>query len=340
MPSKVVPTCRAITLLTVAGLCLLWAPRASGQQQPPTSTEPLRDLMMHRQEMSSRAVDETQRRRFEEGKSDSTFPSDARNSTKGGVVRALTPEQREALKHNERGLEFFSKGKLDSAIKEYEAAIRSDPQLAAAHNNLGSALFAGSHFEEAVAEFVAASEIDPNYGQAFFNLALAYIKLGREKSANESLDAALRAYKTTGEADFRAGRYKEAEAAFRGMLQIDPQYSPALVRIALVYNATGRYEEAAKILTPVAQREPKNAAVYEILAEAWLGAKSYQAAALSAEQAIKLSSSSVDAHYVAGLAYVWLGQRDAALEHLAHLHRLHAEDLAKKLADAISQKAQ
>src|SRR5215813_1615280 len=99
---------------------------ARGQQ--PSSQEGLHQLMMHREEMSRRAVDETLQRRFEDKKSDTTFPSD-RTKTSKGVVRALTPEEQKALKHNERGLEFFSKGKLDNAIKEYQEAIRSDPKL-------------------------------------------------------------------------------------------------------------------------------------------------------------------------------------------------------------------
>lgn len=109
--------------------------------QPAPSSDQLNQLMQHRQEMSKRAVDETRQRRFEEGQSESTFPSDIANARKGGVVRALTPEQQKALKHNERGLQLFSKGKQDDAIKEYQEAIRSDPTLAAAHNNLSSTYF-------------------------------------------------------------------------------------------------------------------------------------------------------------------------------------------------------
>src|SRR2546423_10464283 len=186
--------------------------------QQPSSSDQVNTLMTHRQEMSKRAVEEPTRRRFEEGKSDSAFPSDAVNA-KGGVVRALTPEQQKALQHNERGLELFLKGNLDGAMKEYEAAIRSDPKLAAAHNNLGSAYFAAGRFEEAATAFQRACELDTEFGQAFFNLALAQIKLGRQKEASDSLDMALRAYNSAGETDLKAGDLKEAEEAFRGMLQ-------------------------------------------------------------------------------------------------------------------------
>ena len=324
-------------IATTASLATLSAPKVRAQQ--PSSSEQLNTLMTHRQEMSSRAVEETQKRRFEEGRSDSTFPSDIANARRRGVVRALTPEQQKALKHNERGLQLFSKGKQDDAIKEYQEAIRSDPMLAAAHNNLGSTYFAARRFEEAAAAFRRACELDSDYGQAFFNLALAQLKLGHEKEANETLDAALRAYNSAGETHLKAGRLKEAEEAFRGMLQIDPEYAPALMRLGLVYNDAGRYEEAAQNVRRVAEREPGNALAHQILAEALYGEQKYEEAAASAERALKFSPDSPDALYLAGLARASLGERDPALAHLTRLRELKTPDLAQQLSDFINKKA-
>ena len=305
--------------------------------QQPSSSDNLNTLMSHRTEMSTRSVDETLRRRFEEGKSESAFPSDGRN-TKPGVTRALTPEQQKALQHNERGLQFFSKGKLENAIKEYQEALRSDPQLAAAHNNLGSAYFGAGRFEEAAAAFQKAGELDPNYGQAFFNLALTQIKLGHEKEANETLFAALRAYNSAGEEHLQANRLKEAEEAFRGMLQIDPQYPLALLRIALICNEAGRYEEADNNARLVTQREPNNATAHAILSEALYGARKYQEAVASADRALKLSPNFPYAHYFAGVARFSLGEREAALAHLAQLQKLNSVELAKRLSDVLNGK--
>jgi tetratricopeptide (TPR) repeat protein len=296
--------------------------------------------MQHRMEMSKRAVEETRRRRFEEGKSDSTFPSDARKATaRPGVVRAVTPAEQKALKHNERGLELFSKGKLEQAVKEYEEAIRADPAFAAAHNNLGSAHFAAGRFEEAAGSFRRACELDPAYGQAHFNLALAHIKLGREKEAHDALGAALRAYDAAGEAHLKAGRLAEAEEAFRGMLQIDPDYAPALLRLGLVCNAARRFDEAATHLRRVVERHPTNPAVHEALAESLFGQNNYTEAAASADRALKLSPDSPDAHYLAGLARAALNQRDAALAHLAKLQQLNSPDYAQHLSDFINRKS-
>ena len=323
------------SLAAVGFLVVLSTLTAHGQQ--PTSSDSLNTLMSHRTEMSTRSVDETLRRRFEEGKSESTFPSDGR-TTKPGVTRVLTPEQKNALQHNERGLQFFSKGKLDNAIKEYQEAIRSDPQLALAHNNLGSAYFGSGRFAEAAAAFQKASELDATYGQALFNLALAQIKLGHEKEANETLFAALRAYNSSGEAHLKANHIKEAEESFRGMLQIDPEYPLALMRLALICNETGRYEEADANARRVILREPSNAIPHAILAEALYGGKKYEQAVESADRALKLSPNFPYAHYFAGLALATLGQRDAAVAHLGSLQKLNSPELAQRLSDFLNGK--
>ena len=335
---RVHPAIRAFTLLAAAAFAAAAsAPDVCAQPNP--SADQLNQLMTHRREMSTRAVEETKSRRFEEGKSDSIFPSDMMmTARKGGVVRVLTREEQKALQHNERGLELFSKGKLDAAMKEYQEAIRSDAKLAEAHNNLGTAYFAAGRFEEAAAAFRRACELDADYGQAFFNLGLAHVRLGHEKEANEMLDAALRAYASAGGAHFSAGRFKEAEEAFRGMLQIDPEYIPALVRLGLVYNALGRYEEAARNIRRVIGRQPTNALAYEILAEALYGGKNYGEAVASADHALKLSPDSSEAHYLAGLVRASLGQRDDALAHVARLQQLKSTDLAQQLSDFINKK--
>ena len=325
--------------LAAFALALACAP-AGAQQSTADSSESYRTLMRHRMEMSNRSVAETQRRRFEEGKSDTSFPSDA-NRTKAapGVVRAVSPEEQKALAHNARGLEQFSKGKVEQAVREYAEAIRAYPSLAAAHNNLGSAHFAAGRFAEAAASFRRAAEIDQNYGQALFNLALAEIKLGREKEAGDALTAAARAYHASGDTHLKAGRLKEAEEAFRGMLQIDPDYAPALLRLGLVCNAARRYEEGAEHLRRAAERRPTDPDAHEALAESLYGLRRHDEAAAAADRALRLSPDAPGAHYLAGLARASLGQRDAALSHLARLKQLNSHDYAELLSDFIDRKA-
>ena len=324
-----------------ASLFVLAALSASRAQSPATdSSEALNTLMQHRMEMSNRSVDETQKRRFEEGKSDSRFPSDAnRAGAKPGVVRAVSPEEQKALARNERGLEYFSKGKFEQAVKEYDEALKLYPQLAAAHNNMGSAYFALARYEEAARSFAEAARLDPAYAQAHFNLALALIKLGREREAGEALDAATRAYTAEGDEELAAGRLKEAEESFRAILQIDPEYAAAHERIGLVYNAAQRFGEAAASFKHALQKTPDDAPTLEGLAEALIGLRDYNAALEAAAHAARLRPDSANAHYLSGLAHASLGERDAALAELSKLQQLKADAPAKLLSDLIEKRA-
>jgi tetratricopeptide (TPR) repeat protein len=313
---------------------------ARGQQPASDSSEAYRTLMQHRMEMSNRSVDETQKRRFEEGKSDSRFPSDANKaSAKGAVVRAVSPEEQKALARNERGLGYFSKNKFEQAIKEYEEALRLYPSLAAAHNNMGSAYFALARYEDAARCFAEAARVEPAYAQAHFNLALAFIKLGREREANDSLLEASRAYVAEGDAHLEAGRLREAEESFRALLQIDPDYALAFERIGLVYNAANRFGEAAAAFKRALQKTPDDPSALEGLAEAHLGLRDYASAADAAARAARLRPDSVNAHYLSGLAHASLGRRDLALADLSKLQQLKAEVSAKLLSDFIEKKA-
>jgi superkiller protein 3 len=313
---------------------------AARAQAPADPNASYRQLMQHRMEESQRSVEETERRRFEEGKLHDPFPTDANKAgAKPGTVRAVSPEEQQALAHNEKGLDYFSRSKFEQAVKEYDEAIRIYPALAPAHNNRGSALFALGRFGDSVACFSRAVEIDPNYGQAHFNLALAYLKLGREKEANDSLNAAARAYLAAGDAHLRSGELKEAEEDFKGLLQIDPGYATAHLKLGLVYNAARRYGEAVQSLSLAVAKQPRNAEAFESLAEAYAGQRKYTEALASAEQALNLQPSLPGAHYFAGIAAASLSQREQALAHLARLKELKADDFARLLADFIEKKA-
>jgi tetratricopeptide (TPR) repeat protein len=327
---------------SLAALALLWpAAEARAQNRNADPVEGYRILAQRRMELSQRAVSETQRRRFEEGKTNTQFPSDAarRAGARPGVLRALTPEQQKALAHNEKGLALFGGRKFEQALREYGAALRLDPELAAAHNNSGSALFALGRFQEAADSFGRALKVDPHYGQAHFNLALAHVKLGREQEANASLMGAVRAYLKTGDGLLREGRLEEAAAAYSELLRIDAEYPPARLRLGLVYNADRRFEAALEEFRRVVRAQPDNADAHEGFAEAYFGLRKYAESVAAADRAIALAPKGAGAYYLAGLAHAARGERQQALARHARLVELGSADYAGRLMEVIEGKA-
>lgn len=330
--------CARARVLLIAPALALSCVAAARAQQMPDPNEAYRVLMERRMRESARAISETARRRFEEGKS-STFPSDADKAAKASVVRAISPEERQALALNEKGLDYFSKNKFDMAVKEYDEAIRVYPELAAAHNNRGSALFAMARYEEAAASFRRAAHLDPKYAQAHFNLALSLLKLGLETEANASLANAADAYVITGDEHLVAGRLAEAEESYKGLFQIDPEYPIAHFKLGLVHIAARRYDQAVASFQRVLQKHPDSADAHEGLGEAYLGLHKYTEAAAAADRATTLRPDSPAAHYLSGLAHASLKQRDQALASLERLKQLKADDFAELLSEFIEKKA-
>src|SRR5262245_22604223 len=64
------------------------------------------------------------------------------------------------------GKALLEKGDREGAIREYQAALRLDPNYATAHNNLGVALRDRGDREGAIREYQAALRIDPNHTDA------------------------------------------------------------------------------------------------------------------------------------------------------------------------------
>jgi tetratricopeptide (TPR) repeat protein len=67
-------------------------------------------------------------------------------------------------------------GRLDDAIKEYQMAIKLDPNYADAHYNLGLAYQKTGRLDDAVKEYQIAASLKPEYASALNRLGAGYRK--------------------------------------------------------------------------------------------------------------------------------------------------------------------
>ena len=63
---------------------------------------------------------------------------------------------------------------VEEAISELQYVIRLDPEKAEVHNNLGVIYLRKKRLNEAISNLKRAITINPKYGDAYFNLAVAY----------------------------------------------------------------------------------------------------------------------------------------------------------------------
>lgn len=83
------------------------------------------------------------------------------------------------------GVEAYSSGKFDQAIKDLEEAKRLNPKDSKTHVNLAQSYEAKGRLDEAVEEYKASLKVNPNQPEALYNLAIIY-------KSQEDLDEAIR----------------------------------------------------------------------------------------------------------------------------------------------------
>ena len=166
--------------------------------------------------------------------------------------------------------------KYKGAIKDYDEAIKINPEFFRAYNNRGIAKanlgrYEGAlgRYEEAIEDFNKAIEINPQYANAYNNRGVSKGKLERYEEAIEDHDKAIEinpqyayAYNSRGNAKGKLERYEEAIEDYDKAIEINPQY-------AYAYNNRGRakvnlerYEEAIEDYDKAIEINPQYANAY------------------------------------------------------------------------------
>ena len=96
------------------------------------------------------------------------------------------------MAHNNQGVAFFQRGKLDDALAQFQKAVELNPNYADAHTNLGIALLQKGQLDKAIEQHQTALKINPNFAIAHANLAVAFIRKGRIDDAIAEFQEALR----------------------------------------------------------------------------------------------------------------------------------------------------
>lgn len=334
--------CLRILVAAVAAATAASQTARALQQRTSSPFDPAAAIRMvyeRRAELTRRSLDELSRREMR--KPQPTAAEAAARlgvAAKPGVTRAVTPEERDALAHAEKGLAHFEKGRYEKAVAEFLAAVGVYPAASVVHNNLGSAYFALGRLPEAVNSFKRACELDAGFAKAHFNLGLMYLKQGREQDATSAMDAAARAYLASGDQNLSAGYLEEAEEDFRGLLLIDPEFYPGRLKLGMVHAAARRHKEAAELFRQLTRERPNRPEAHRHLGAALYELGQYNEAAAALQQSITLQPDSTDALYDLGKTHLKLNQPDLALTRARRLRDLGDTTRADTLQQLIDGK--
>jgi len=140
----------------------------------------------------------------------------------------------ERAAHNALGKAYFAAGKLEPALRHYDAALRIAPRDPETHYNLALALIATQHFEAATQHLLQVINVQPGNADALTNLGTLLAMTGKTDEAVARFQQALEhapkhvtAHYNLAQALAEQRRIEEAAGHFAAVLRIDPTHQGA-----------------------------------------------------------------------------------------------------------------
>jgi tetratricopeptide (TPR) repeat protein len=137
------------------------------------------------------------------------------------------------------------------AVAQFEAAVKADPKQPGVHFGLGYLLWTASQYNEAAQQFQAELDNNPDNVQALVYLADTNIRLNHFDVARPLLEKAVRLDSTfamthleMGIVASQSGEKQQALREFREAVTLDPGDVQAHWRLARLYQAMGRKQDA------------------------------------------------------------------------------------------------
>ncbi|NJN95414.1 MAG: tetratricopeptide repeat protein [Anaerolineales bacterium] len=209
--------------------------------------------------------------------------------------------QSKASEHWDRGAEYANQGRWKDAIREYQKALRINPNNIVVHYNLGNVFQQQGRMEEAIREYEAA--LHPNFSNPYLNLGVIYGMQGRLEEAVNELKTALQINPNLEEAHLnlgivykQQGHWKEAINEYQAELHINPAdaariapgYAEAHVGLGTTYAQQGRISDAIHEYQSALHLNPNNVDAHFNLAAAFATQGRVNEAIREAEIALRL----------------------------------------------------
>jgi len=208
-------------------------------------------------------------------------------------VEPLASDQ--AKNHRNLGIDHVIKGRFAYGIRELRHSLELAPDDPMTHLWLGEAYRFRGRPADALAHTQRAMELDDSNHEARLNLVVLLIRAERYEEAighatiladDPTFSTPWRALTNRGWAELKLGRLSDARRSFLTALDFHPRYWPAQLNLGILAQAEGQYGESLRHLAKVLEREPND-------------------------------SAQAEANYRMAEAYISLGLRDRALQHLA-----------------------
>ena len=214
---------------------------------------------------------------------------------------------------------------LQLAIAEYEKLAQLKPNDVETHLLLGQLYGLNHDSAKAEAQFKDAQKIDANSEEVVLNMARLYSEQGDSKRAADALsaipvdDRSPRIEFALGASLEQSHKLKEAIAAYRRALSLEPDNLDTERGLASALLSDGQLDEALKILNEIVAAEPQDAQSQIHISEIQRRQGHYDQALATIAKAKPLAADSPELTYNEALIYDSLGRYEDATNVLVKL---------------------
>jgi len=227
-----------------------------------------------------------------------------------------------ALRHFELGMSYWGEGKYEEASEEFEKTLKIDPDHVEAHTNLGNSYKKLGRTAEAITEYKTALKLNPSRVPAMYNLATLYLELDQTNEAEDILRKVAEgkteytpfAYNLLGNIRLKRGDANGAMEGYKRAIEAGPGYAKPHFNLALLYDKSGKMEEAAHEYETTVKLDPGSVQAYNNLGYVYERLGQNEKAEDAYDSAIKVAPQEWGTYYNLGGLYMRLGKPDLALE--------------------------
>ncbi|HEV3392690.1 MAG TPA: tetratricopeptide repeat protein [Chthoniobacterales bacterium] len=217
-----------------------------------------------------------------------------------GHVAADLPASARA--HFNYGVALQQNGRLDEAEKEYNTALRFDPNYVKVYINLGQLFVSKEKFDDAKTNYERAIQLEPGTGEIHSGYAYVLERLGQPDEARAQYQQAIRfspkfarLFYAYGVFLDKRGEVDAAIAQYQRALDVDPNLADAHSEIATALLLKGDSQKAEFHYLEAARLDPKRADVHSNLGSLLLREGRTSQAIIQYEEALRIDPNLTEA---------------------------------------------